>query len=409
MEPGRYLYFMLAALNSFGTTLFFYYFYFLTRHQFGFDDRQNLWLAALQGGVYAIGSWFCGRAAERWGYRASLTTGFVILGAVFAWGAACKTLWVHLILLGAATLGVCFTWPALEALVSEGQDREGIQRSVGLYNLVWASTGAVAYFLGGTLLEQWGLRALYLMPLAFVLVQLALLVGAMVSESNRCLRAKPALGNAERNLPGDESRTLLRMAWMANPFAYMAIQTLVAVMPGIAARLDLTTAWAGVWGSVWCFGRLGAFAVCWHWDGWHYRAAWLLGAFAVMTAFFLVILLAPSVPWLVLGQVFFGAAVGLIYYSSLFYSMDASSAKAAHGGIHEAAIGLGNMSGPLIGAVALQLAPGRPLSSALAVTLLLGMGGAALMRMWHRCCSPRHGATGAGSTSAPQRPRDRNP
>jgi len=83
-----------------------------------------------------------------------------------------------------------------------------------------------------------------------------------------------------------------------------------------------------------------------------------------------------------MAQVFFGAAIGLIYYSSLFYSMDASDTKSEHGGIHEAAIGIGNCLGPAAGATALWLAPQNPSTGAWAVTglLLTGLGGL----LWRR-------------------------
>ena len=61
-----------------------------------------------------------------------------------------------------------------------------------------------------------------------------------------------------------------------------------------------------------------------------------------------------------LGQILFGVALDLIYYSSLFYSMDASSAKGEHGGVHEAVIGLGNCLGAGMGAVALGVFPQNP-------------------------------------------------
>jgi len=75
-------------------------------------------------------------------------------------------------------------------------------------------------------------------------------------------------------------------------------------------------------------------------------------------------------------------AIGLIYYSSLFYAMDASDTKGEHGGIHEAAIGMGNCLGPAIGASALWLAPGTAGAGAWAVSglLTLGFGGLFWMR-----------------------------
>jgi hypothetical protein len=74
--------------------------------------------------------------------------------------------------------------------------------------------------------------------------------------------------------------------------------------------------------------------------------------------------------------------VGLIYYSSLFYSMDSSETKGEHGGIHEAAIGVGNFAGPAVGAVALQFLPQYAHSGAYGVTLLLLAGLGALGFLW---------------------------
>jgi hypothetical protein len=62
--------------------------------------------------------------------------------------------------------------------------------------------------------------------------------------------------------------------------------------------------------------------------------------------------------------------------------MDLSETKSEHGGIHEAAIGLGNFAGPTVGAVSLHFLPHSPNSGAVAVTflLLLGLGG--LLTIW---------------------------
>src|SRR5436190_24362865 len=90
-----------------------------------------------------------------------------------------------------------------------------------------------------------------------------------------------------------------------------------------------------------------------------------------MIAAFAIILLVPNL-WVIIGaQALFGLAHGLIYYSSLFYSMDIGETKGEHGGIHEAAIGLGIFLGPAIGATALRILPQYPNSAAWAVSALL--------------------------------------
>src|SRR5205085_11938120 len=118
------------------------------------------------------------------------------------------------------------------------------------------------------------------------------------------------------------------------------------------------------------------------WPGWHYRFRWLLVAYLGLVSSFGAIVLAPNVAVLVTAQLIFGLAVGLLYYSSLFYSMDRSEAKGEHGGIHEAVIGLGNCAGPAVGAAALQLLPQHSQSGTVAVLALMVCGLGGLMRIW---------------------------
>src|SRR5207247_4933222 len=139
---------------------------------------------------------------------------------------------------------------------------------------------------------------------------------------------------------------------------------------------------AGFFCSAWLFARTAAFLLLWLWPGWHYRFRWLAGAYLAMLACFTLMLAASDLRLLVAAQIFFGAAIGLIYYSSLYYSMDVGEAKGEHGGIHEAAIGVGNFAGPAVGAASLHFLPQYANSGAVAVTALLlcGLGGLLAIR-----------------------------
>jgi len=172
------------------------------------------------------------------------------------------------------------------------------------------------------------------------------------------------------------------MAWLANPFAYVAINTLFAVMPGVAEKLALSPTRVGLFCSVWLFGRLAAFVLLWRWRGWHYRFRWLLAAFLLLIVTLATILLAERLWLVVVAQIFFGLATGVIYYSSLFYSMDVGEASSEHGGLHEAFIGAGICLGPATGAAALTFAPGSPNAFIWAVSglLVIGLGGLLWLR-----------------------------
>jgi predicted MFS family arabinose efflux permease len=387
-------YFVLEGLNSFATTYYFYYFYFFMQQAFGFGNRANLCLAALNGAVYAVMSLSAGKFAERFGYFKALKVGFGVMMVALFTASFLHSAVAHAALMIVAVTGMCFTWPTLEALVSENETPAGIQRMVGIYNVVWAGTGALAYFTGGAMLEKFGLSSLFYVPVAIQFGQLCLtfwLERGARQHAETPVAPGAASARVEMEFavqPAAVARTFLRMAWLTNPFAYIAINTLVAVMPGVAGGLGLSTMAAGFCCSIWCFARLGAFFLLWFWNGWHFRFGWLLSAYLGLVSSFAVIMIVPRLWSLLLAQVVLGGALGLIYYSSLYYSMHGSESKGEHGGIHEAAIGLGNFAGPALGAASLWAFPHVTNIGALAVSglLLSGLGG--LVVLWQRRTHP---------------------
>ncbi len=385
-------YFILEGLNSFATVYYFYYLYFFMQKAYGFDNQSNLMLAALNGGTYAIMAWFAGRFAQRYGYFTALKTGFGIMITALSLGLMARSASGHVFAMVLNVVGMSFTWPTLEALVSEGEPRAGLQHMLGIYNVVWAATAAIANFSGGAMLEKLGLPSLFYVPIAVNLSQLGFTLflesRVKLPQNTFALSQEPPVSLAALEPPAlphpavARAKRFLQMAWLANPFAYIAINTLIAVIPSVARRLELSTMAAGFCCSTWCFARFGAFALLWRWTDWHYRFRWLLLAYLGLVASFAGVVLAPNVPVLIGSQLVFGCAVGLIYYSSLFYSMDRSDTKGEHGGIHEAVIGVGNCAGPAVGAAALQLLPQHSHSGVFAVIALLVCGLGGLVSIW---------------------------
>jgi predicted MFS family arabinose efflux permease len=385
-QKSSFVSYTIEGLNSFATILFFNYLYFFMRDRFDFGDRRNLLLAAWLGLTYTIAAWQAGKFAHRFGYFTALKIGFGMMAVGLAVGSQLDSATGAILAATVTNIGMCFTWPTLEALVSESEPPAGVPRAVGIYNIVWAVTNALAFFIGGTLVVKFGFKSIFYLPLAIMLTQLALTLW-LQNHANET--ARTAAGENISAAPPDPDRpsparakTFLRMAWLANPFAYIAINTLIAVTPGLAAKFHVSPMFAGFVWSLWCFVRLGAFVVLWRWTDWHYRFRWLATSFAVLILSFATILLSPNLAVLIVAQIFFGGAIGLIYYSSLFYSMDGGAAKSENGGIHEAAIGLGNCVGPAIGAAALQFLPQYANSGAIAVSVLLlgGFGGLFVIR-----------------------------
>jgi predicted MFS family arabinose efflux permease len=381
-QTHQALCFIIEGLNSFGTVLYFTYLYFFLHDQFGFTDQARLAVAALLGFCYALASWQAGRLARRWGYFTALKLGFSLMAGALLVGAQLGSAAGEIISAVIVTLGMCFTWPVLEALVSENETPARVPHAIGLYNITWAATNASALFIGGTLIEKFGYHSIFFIPIGILAGQIGLTFWLeqfpppAADKSNTAAPPEP-----HRPAPA-LARNFQHLALLANPFAYIAINTLIAVLPGVAAKFHLTPMFAGFACSLWGFVRLAAFVALWRWSGWHYRFRWLAMAFAALVLSFTAILIVPNLAVLFLAQIFFGVAIGLIYYSSLFYSMDASDTKSEHGGIHEAAIGAGNCLGPAVGAMSLHCLPHAANAGAWAVSclLLLGFGG----QLWLR-------------------------
>jgi predicted MFS family arabinose efflux permease len=385
-QKSSFVCYTIEGLNSFATILFFNYLYFFMRDRFEFGDRRNLLLAAWLGLTYTIAAWQAGKFAHRCGYFTALKIGFGLMILGLAVGSQLASAPGVILAATVTNIGMCFIWPTLEALVSESEPPAGVPRAVGIYNIVWAVTNALAFFIGGTLVEKFGFKSIFYLPLAIMLTQLALTLWLQnhANETARASAGEPIAApppDPARPSPA-QAKSFLRMSWLANPFAYIAINTLIAVTPGLAAKFHVSPMFAGFVWSLWCFVRLGAFVVLWRWTDWHYRFRWLAASFAVLILSFATILLSPNLVVLIVAQIFFGGAIGLIYYSSLFYSMDGGSAKSEHGGIHEAAIGLGNCVGPAIGAAALEFLPQYANSGAIAVSVLLLGGFGGLCAIW---------------------------
>jgi len=391
--PGKTGYFVLEGTNAFAASYYFNYLMFLLQREHGFSNLDNLALSAVHGFLYVGTSWYAGRFGQRHGYFTSLRIGFGGMGLGVALGWMLPGASGQVLALLVWTLALCFTWPMLEALASEREPRHRLPHRVGLYNVVWAATAGLAYFVGGTLFEHLGRASLYWLPLAIHALQWISL-GRIERDHARGASIAigdpgPTIAPGPRHEPGPTrdpgvTQVFRKLAWMGNPFAYMAMNTLIAVVPGIAGRAGLGIEEAGRLLSAWFLVRTLTFAILWGWHGWHYRIGWFLGSFLLLIGGFVTVMTSREVWMLLVAQIAFGWGTGLIYYSSLFYAMDGSDTHGEHGGIHEAFIGLGMGSGPAISALGLWLS-GTATAPALVV-------GAALVGGWAWCWRVARGA-----------------
>ena len=380
MNSSKIVFFGIELFCCYATVFYSNFLFFYMKNTFGFGELENLLLAALGGLVYIFAAWQGGAFAQRFGGIRSLYIGVIGMAlSLIAGGLLLHSAPAQVIVFAVWTASVCFIWPALEALISENA-REKLPALVGWYNVIWAGGGAIAYFTAGMLLERFGMQSLFWLPLLMLPVPFALVAVAGRQARKEKTRA------ATINVPGfnhkpANSKQFLHMAWLANPLSYVAINTLIPLIPSISSKLGMSTAMAGITCSIWMFARFAAFIFLSRWPGWHYRFNWLAGAFGLMVVCFTVLIFSPTIALLVIAEIGFGSSVGLIYYSSLYYSMNASEQQGAHGGLHEAIIGAGLFVGPACGASTLYFLPPATHAGVWSVCGLLVMGFSGLLYM----------------------------
>ena len=355
ISPAKVLFYLIEFINCYAAVYYSCFLFFFLRRTFGFGGVENLLTAAIGGFVYIFAAWQGGKLADRYGCIRMLYVGSCGVILSLASGLLFTSPTAQIAVYCSWTAGICLMWPALEALISE-RAGASLPKMVGIYNITWAAGGAVGYFTAGMLIEKLGMESVFWLPLGLTVIELALIPCAA-----RCLKKESDLQCYEAPLapvsdPTD-TKLFLRMAWIANPFSYVAINTVIPLIPSIAEKLDLSTGMAGIVCSIWMFARLAAFAALWQWTGWHYRFRWLAGSFMLMIFCFFGVLLSGSMGLLLIAQVGFGLSIGLIYYSSLYYSMNVTENHGSNAGVHEAMIGAGLFVGPAFGAAALYLVP----------------------------------------------------
>jgi len=373
--------FFVEAVISFGSSLLTVGIYFYTSERFGWGLRENFMLAASQGLIYILGALLANRGAKLWGRRPFLIATYLVLALLLQPAAIWTRPAVLAIVLVAYMFVISMAWPVIESLVASGADHHEMNRRLGAYNLLWAGTGAVAVAVNGTIIRYFPAGVL-LIPLLLHAICAGLLWFARVpGEDQPEAQADDAADRPEEQLLR-RRRLALWLSRVALPATYVVIYSLSAMLPSLPAIKRLAITQATLVGSIWLATRWAAFTALGATAWWHTRPRVLLWSAFVMAGGFLGTVVSASagsaglaLPLLgaVVFQAILGLALGMIYTASLYFGMVLSEGSTAHGGYHEALIGLGQALGAGAGAAAQWLFPGSTAAATVGVSVVIGL------------------------------------
>lgn len=357
----------LAFIASLGTGVIVIGIYFLT----GFGKVGNYGLGVVLGATYIVAALSAAPLLGALRARMPWVTSRMILGALLIGVAALCFLpivtdgvrssaaWVIVVGYGFIT-GVF--WPLVEGYVSGGRRGDALRRATCQFNIWWAGALVVAFVAMAPLIGSgrvndvlFGLGLAHLLALA-LLPFIAMEPGRIILE-------------AHEGHPPEYSR-LLRVFRIQLPASYMVMGALSPYLPVALASLGVAQGWQTPLAAVWLLSRVTTFALMERSAAWHGKRWVSVAGGAMLLAGFAACLLAPlgagpvAIGAFVLGLGVFGVGMGMIYTAALYYAMEVGHQEVAAGGMHEALIGAGYLSGPLTGLGVALLVQGGQIETA---------------------------------------------
>ena len=144
---------------------------------------------------------------------------------------------------------------------------------------------------------------------------------------------------------------LLRSVRVLLPVSYLLSSVMAPLLPYRFEQIGVPVEWETPATATWMLVRVAALLVMWKVPFWHGRWGTLVVGAVAMTVGFALVVLAPSLPALLLGFASLGVGLGVIYYAALYYAMAVGGAAVEAGGTHEALIGAGYAVGPVVGLI----------------------------------------------------------
>jgi MFS family permease len=379
----------IEALVSIASNLLTIGIFFFMQHRFGWTLLQNFLLSAGLGAVYIVGALAAHGISQKLGRRMALLAAYSIIIVITLFAGLFTSPMVCTIVILAFAATSATTWPVIENLVSTGDaDPHALSRRLATYNAVWAAVGALVMAVNGTIIEKFP-TGVFLIPCAVVCAAAGIValgkIEANVEGGEWSVEGKKdGFSNSPPSTlhppPASPEPQLLRQRvlalWLSRicvPAMYLMIYSLAAMLPSLPVVQPLRPAMQTLLSSIWMAVRWGTFITLGASIFWHTRPRLLLVAAFALLISFLIITVPQSVGLMIVGQILFGIATGLIYTASLYFGMVLSEGSTEHGGYHEALIGLGMTLGPAVGAGTGWIFPQSQGAAVVAISALIGV------------------------------------
>lgn len=318
---------------------------------------------------FTLACTFTGKLADRFDRRRLLAIASGLTALVFGMLFLAVNYWM---LLAGAALGwglLALFWPSVQAMLAEGRSRAQLVKTLGTFNMFWTLgfmlgplAGGYLYLVGPKVPFATGTIGMIALTLAILLLRFK---PVAVRDTDQ---AEEARGHAR------EDTTRFRwIAWTANFTAFFMIGMLNNQFPKLAAELLIRPDTLGVLLAIPRLLQMLVFLVARYTTWWQFRLRPLV--IPQIAAVIGMVVVATQDATVVLAFAFgtVGLLVGAAFSASQFYSFFQEERKGEKGARNEMIVGMGMVSGPLVGGLLAQLIGLRMPYVLCCIVLIAGM------------------------------------
>jgi MFS family permease len=310
------------------------------------DLFQLSLITFLGNAVYVTFCPLLGWLSDRWGRRPFIVTSTLIFAAAFLGAVFSTQIWQLYLVSCVSALGHALFWPQVEAELAAEADTHTLRQRLGRFNISWSVGDCLGALVAGVTLSLRPHLPFLLCVVTGIGISLLTSVLGLSTAGDRA-RSREHRPAKNHLLPASHG-TFWKLALTANLFSAGFVSIVRRLFPDVAVE---AFHYSGLqWGfMVMVVGltRTAVFAVMARHHGWLYRPKRFFLVQALFPVSFLLIVLAQAYWVFLLAFALMGMATGVLYFSSIYYSVHGASSQAHRAGLHEASWGLGEGLIPL--------------------------------------------------------------
>lgn len=303
---------------------------------------------------YVIFTPIFGKLVDRIGYRSLLLFGALTYFLSSLALSLSSKMYQLFLFIAFVNIAEAMFWPSFEVWLTQMRMGKSLLKRVSFFNISWCLGSGIGLLIAGILFEAYSHLPFYFASF-LSLATIFLIVGKLRKKKRDALSTDSGGKRMENNSSLDSSSSgqnapfYLYIGWVANFANYFCIGMIRYLFPKLSIHIGIKPSIIGVLLFTVAFFQTVVFYMLGKTERWHYKGTPLIFSQLLVIFGLVLIFLGSTVISFLIAFMFIGVGGGLVFFSSIFYSLDNLEGKGQKSGIHGAVLGTGLLLGSLVG------------------------------------------------------------